>query len=156
MPWSELFSGIMGSLLTIFFSTYRDNKKNENKIADELKAVSLLLFFEVNDHFYWLEHLDEPSVNMLLTVPDEEWKNNSHFLALNLPFNDFAVIVKHYRAMRSVRKLLSLNSGRLPYDMQAEYISVASAAHDKLFTLAGLTEEALQEYNQPQKQHTAK
>lgn len=80
MLWSELFSGIMGSLLTLSFSTYRDNQKTKNRKADEIKAVCLLLFFEVNDHLYWLERLDALAVNMLLTVPDDEWKANSHFL----------------------------------------------------------------------------
>lgn len=151
MPWSELFSGVLGSLLTLAFSTYRDNKKSKRKTKDEIKAVSLLLFFEVNDHLYWLKRLDEPAINMLLTVPDEEWKTNSQFLAINLPFNDFSVIVRHYRSMRAVRELLTTNSGYLPAKFQEEYIEIATAAHDKLFKLAGLTENNVQEYNQYKK-----
>ncbi len=155
MLWSELFSGIMGSLLTISFSTYRDNQKTKSRKADEIKAVCLLLFFEVNDHLYWLERLDALAVNMLLTVPDDEWKANSHFLALNLPFNDFSAIVRHYRSMRAVRKLLTTNSGYLPAEFQEKYIAIATAAHDKLFNLANLTEENVQAYNQSKKREAA-
>lgn len=154
MPWTELFSGALGSLLTLAFSSYRESQKAKTKSADELKAVCLLMYFEVNDHLYWLQHLDTVSINMLLSVPDDEWKANSHFLALNLPFEEFSVIVRHYRCIRAVRKVLPLSSGSIPSDILYKYIAAATAAHDKLFILAGLSESALQEYNQLQKQES--
>ncbi len=142
---NELLSGFIASVFVFCMGLWWKHRETESKI----KGISLLLFFEVNDHLSWLENLNEISIDLILHTQDIEWDKNRYFLASNLPYNEFSTIIKHYRSMRAARKLLSVakNPTNLPEEFRQKYIVNAQDAHELLFNLAKLDQQKLIEYN---------
>lgn len=139
----KLLSGLITSILVFVLGLWWQYRKQKQ----ELKGISLLLCLEVNDHLYWLKNLNSFSAELLLNSEFPEWDKNRHFLAANISFKKFNVILKHYRSMRAVKTILKSTSGKIPNDFLNKYIVVAEAAHEILFNLAELTEQDVKEYN---------
>lgn len=139
---SGLFASVFVALLTICWEHYKTKKK--------LTGYCLLLYLEVNDHLYRLSVLDPLCINALLNKPDVEWDTCRHFIAANLPYEEFACILEHYRSMQAVRKILSLK-GSIPNDFLSRYISTSESALQVLFRRADLNTEKVQLYNKLRK-----
>lgn len=142
---NNLLSGLFGSVIVFFIGLWFKHRETDNK----LQSISLLLFFEVNDHLYWLNNLNEMTVELLINTKDIEWEKSRYFFATNISYEDFSLIIKHYRSMRAVRKLLSVaqNPIALPDEFRQKHLFYAQAAHKLLFNLAKLDEQKLIDYN---------
>lgn len=139
---SGLFASVFVAILTICWERYKTQKK--------LNGYCLLLYMEVNDHLYRLSVLDSLCIDSLLNKPDEEWNACRHYIAANLPYDDFACVMKHYRSMRAARKILSIN-GDIPEEFLSRYTATAQAALQVLGHRAALDIEKVQAYNKLRK-----
>lgn len=140
---SNLCSGLFAAAFTLLIGWLLELRKTHN----QLKSLSLILFFEVNNHLYWLEHLDGISSKMLLSSTDDDWNKNKSFLAKELSYKDFSVLMKHFRTIAAVRKLLSMRQPLVIEEFQTRYIQTAKEAHDLLFKKAGLDANSVLLYN---------
>lgn len=140
---SNLCSGLFAAAFTLLIGWLLELRKTHN----QLKSLSLILFFEVNNHLYWLEHFDAISSKMLLSSTDDDWNKNKSFLAKELSYKDFSVLMKHFRTIAAVRKLLSMRQPLVIEEFQTRYIQTAQEAHDLLFKKAGLDANSVLLYN---------
>lgn len=140
---SNLCSGLFAAAFTLFMGWVLERRKAHK----QLKSLSLILFFEVNNHLYWLQHFDVVSSKMLLASSDEEWDKVKSFFANELSYNEFAILIKHFRTIAAVRKLISMRQLSVLEEFLPRYINVAETAHDFLFKKAGLDASSVRLYN---------
>lgn len=140
---SNLCSGLFAAAFTLFMGWLLERRKAHKK----LKSLSLILFFEVNNHLYWLQHFDAISSNMLLSSSNEEWDKVKSFLADELSYENFTILMKHFRTIAAVRKLLSMGQPVVIEEFLPRYIKVAENAHDLLFKNAELDADSVRLYN---------
>ena len=143
----NLIANLCSGLFAAYFTFLAGQMLEHRKARRRLKSLSLILFFEVNNHLYWLEHFDTVSSKMLLASTDEDWNKNKSFLAAELSYKDFSALMKHFRMVAAVRKLISLRQPLVIEEFQARYIKVAQDAHELLFNQAGLDEDSVRSYN---------
>ena len=143
IDWTTLVSsGLLSTIISLVAAKYSYSEK----VNDELRARSLLLYEEINNQLYWLNVQSDLCVELLLSTLDVEWDNSRYFLANHLPFNKFQVIHNHYRSMKAAREILK-REGRIPQPFINEYLAKADAALSVLLVLAKLDKQKLEAYN---------
>lgn len=140
IPWRDLFLVLVPSLLSgaagYAASLWYTERKEQKAFKLKLVNYAYLLLIEVNNHRYWMSHLDNVSTFMLLNSPDTEWQKTKYFLASVIPHADFEKIVEHYRSKCALCILIK-NVGQINNDTLLEYLGHASAAQKILGNLVG-------------------
>lgn len=85
---SNLLSGLFAAVFTLAAGWLLERRKAKRK----LKSLSLILYFEVNNHLYWLEHFNTLSSKMFSSSTDEEWDKAKLFLADELSYEAFLLL----------------------------------------------------------------
>ena len=131
----SLCSGLVASALTLFVSWYRTTQSTKQR----LKNCAFLLLIEVNQHRYWISHLDAFTKELLLQSKDEEWNHTKFFLAEALGCSHFLKLATHYNSKQALCKLLQQKYA-IPDEMLLKYKNAVADAYLLLYDLAEMDE----------------
>lgn len=140
---SNLLSGLFAAVFTLVAGWLLERRKAKRK----LKSLSLILYFEVNNHLYWLQHFNTLSSKMFSSSTNEEWDKAKLFLADELSYEDFSALMEHFRTVAAVRKLISTRQTLMLEEFLPKYVEIAQTAHALLFKQAGISEDNVLSYN---------
>ena len=132
----NIFSGIVGSALTIFANIQINKFSTKRKTT----AYLVLLLHEVNRHVFWLNALLKKPLNevsqiltLIRNTENTEWNKTKYYLAETLSNEKFFIIQNHYYNIEAFKKILEevqeqRHITRIPEEILHNYLQPANNA----------------------------
>lgn len=140
--WNSLIDTFLSGLVTALLIFIAGILWENHKTTQKKLGYTRLLFWEINDQFYWLKNYNEFNEKFLAEATNPVWNETKYFLASELPQRDFAILANHYRNQEALHRLFNRNVVIIKQQLITDATLAAAEAVKLLLTIAEIDQEA--------------